>query len=77
MPTNDNHAQAIGRVEGKIDTMISRLDRIDQRHDRLEESLAATNKRVSTLENWRSWLLGAAAAFAYLAKYLPTISFGK
>lgn len=68
---NDNHAQALGRVEGKLDTVIARFDRVDQRIDGIE-------KRVAILEGWRWKLVGAIGVLTFALQYIdiPKILFG-
>jgi hypothetical protein len=55
---DDELFRAIGRIEGKLDQALPKI-----------ESLTA---RVTTLEKWQAWLKGAwfviAAAFVYLFK---------
>lgn len=44
----------LGRIDGKLDSALARMERIENGHAHLEE-------RVSALERWRAYLLGAAA----------------
>jgi hypothetical protein len=55
MNEQDNLHLIVGRVEGKIDSLLAAVTRQDERHD-------ALSKRVSSLERWRSYTLGASAA---------------
>ena len=68
----------IGRMEGKLDALITRVDamanqleaaalRNDADHDALEA-------RVAKLELWRAWMIGAAATSGALAaKVMDTL----
>lgn len=52
---NEEILLAIGRLEGKMDALITRQAVHDEELERME-------KRVRHLENSRSWLMGASAA---------------
>lgn len=58
---------ALGRLEGKVDAMLTR-----QKHQ--DEILEQHDQRIRTLEQSRSWLLGASAfigaSVSFLMKYL-------
>jgi hypothetical protein len=47
----------LGRVEGKVDALLSNQDQMRQRLDSHE-------KRISALEMYRAWQMGASAAIA-------------
>ena len=49
----------LGRVEGKLDAILSHQDRVT---DRLDDH----GKRINKLEMFRSWQLGASAVVASL-----------
>jgi len=52
---NEELLLALGRLEGKVDSLITRQAVHDERLERIDI-------RVRTLENSRSWLMGASAA---------------
>jgi hypothetical protein len=58
---------ALGRLEGKVDAMLTR-----QKHQ--DEILEQHDQRIRNLEQSRSWLLGASAiigaSVSFLMKYL-------
>ena len=58
---------ALGRLEGKVDALITRQSLID-------EELGRQEKRIRSLEQSKSWVLGAAAmvgaAVSLLVKFL-------
>jgi hypothetical protein len=66
-----NHADLalmIGRLEGKVDALHERMDRMDQgriefRKD-VNNTLESHSKRIGALERWRAYVLGIAAAAA-------------
>jgi len=64
---NEEILVALGRLEGKVDALITRQALIDEQMGRQE-------KRIRTLEQSRSWILGAAAmvgaAVSLLVKYI-------
>ena len=64
---NEEILVALGRLEGKVDALITRQALIDEQMGRQE-------KRIRTLEQSRSWILGAAAmvgaAVSLLVKYV-------
>ena len=55
METDDQILLALGRLEGKVDSLVSRQKVIDDELDKHES-------RLRSLEQGRSWMLGAAAA---------------
>ena len=64
---NDELLLALGRLEGKVDALMTRQAVHDEELERMET-------RLRTLENSRSWLMGASAAigasFALLFQWL-------
>jgi len=52
---NEELLLALGRLEGKVDSLITRQAVHDEQLERIDI-------RVRTLENSRSWLMGASAA---------------
>ena len=64
---NEEILVALGRLEGKMDALINRQSLVD-------EELSRQEKRIRTLEQSKSWVLGAAAmvgaAVSLLVKYL-------
>ena len=60
---NDEVLIGIGRLEGKVDTLLSS-------QSRLEVEIKDLTKRVGSLERDRSKLYGAAAAFGVLSGLL-------
>lgn len=65
---NEEVLIALGRLEGKVDAMMTSL-RIQQ------EELQRLDVRVRDLEQSKAWLLGAAAIISFLAgivvKFIP------
>tara|TARA_X000001388_G_scaffold74629_1_gene67961 strand:+ start:867 stop:1076 length:210 start_codon:yes stop_codon:yes gene_type:complete len=64
---NEEILVALGRLEGKVDALITRQSLID-------EELSRQEKRIRSLEQSKSWVLGAAAmvgaAVSLLVKFL-------
>jgi|TARA_R100000655_G_scaffold94765_1_gene136320 hypothetical protein len=63
METDNQILVALGRLEGKVDALISR----QAVHD---EELQRHDARLRNLEQGRSWLLGAAAVVGAVASFL-------
>ena len=63
MEPNNEILLALGRLEGKVDSLISRQKLVDEELDRPES-------RLRNLEQCRSWLLGAAAVVGAVAAFL-------
>lgn len=59
MSAQDDLMLAIGRLEGKVDSILATM-RVHH------EELKSLDERVSTLEHHRSWILGGAAAISLL-----------
>lgn len=57
--TPDNLMFMLGRIEGKLDSTLQRLDRHEQRVDEIEA-------RVIALEKSKAYLMGGAAGLATL-----------
>lgn len=66
---NDELLLALGRLEGKVDALITRQTVHDEELDRMDS-------RLRKLENSRSWLMGASAAIgasmSFLIQWLKT-----
>lgn len=60
---NEEILMALGRLEGKVDSLIT----TQAVHN---EELARHDKRLRELEQSKSWLLGAAAAAGGLAAFI-------
>ena len=65
---NEEILLTLGRLEGKVDAMMTSL-RVQ------EQELKVLDKRIRELEQSRAWMLGAAAIISMLAgvivKFLP------
>lgn len=57
---NEEVLIALGRLEGKVDAMMTSL-RVQ------EQELKVLDKRIRELENSRAWMLGAAAVIAMIS----------
>ena len=57
---NDELMLALGRLEGKVDSLISRQTVVD-------EEMRKFDTRLRSVEQSRSWLVGAAASIGALA----------
>lgn len=57
---NEEILLALGRLEGKVDAMMTSM-RIQ------EQELKVLEKRIRELENNRAWMLGAAAVISTIA----------
>ena len=72
-------------IADKIDDMEDRIDlklresayNSTKQHEliqkEIQEDLSKLSKRITVLENWRWWVLGAAAAFGFVIAKMPTI----
>ncbi|NJL70250.1 MAG: hypothetical protein HC888_00955 [Candidatus Competibacteraceae bacterium] len=49
----------LGRIDGKMDSVLLRLEHNDKIHDDLD-------KRLTSLEKWRAYILGVAAVISAL-----------
>ncbi len=65
METDNQILVALGRLEGKVDALISR----QAVHD---EELQRHDVRLRDLEQGRSWILGAAAVIGAVASFIAT-----
>lgn len=48
----------LGKLDGKLDAVLSQTAQLTSRLDEQE-------KRITAIERWRSWILGAAAAVSF------------
>lgn len=62
MTANDDLLLAIGRLEGKVDSILATMR---LHHEELER----LDTRVRTLEHGRAWALGLAAAVSIIFSY--------
>ena len=68
--------RAIGRMEGKLDLILDRMDRVDRTAEKLDERLDAVEAKVN---GWHNKVIGAGAVIGIifgligskLAKYIP------
>jgi hypothetical protein len=60
---NEQLARTLGRLEGKCDAILARLDDGSRRMD-------DHSKRIRVLESWRWLVLGGAGAVAFLMRWL-------
>lgn len=60
---NEEILLALGRLEGKVDAMMTSL-RVQ------EQELKVLEKRIRELENSRAWMLGAAAVISAIAGFI-------
>ncbi len=61
---SDNIERALGRIEGKLDSLVKTVETTDANHlTRLNDH----SKRIGVLENWKSKMLGVAAAGSVVA----------
>tara|TARA_Y100001973_G_C5205554_1_gene341260 strand:- start:3330 stop:3542 length:213 start_codon:yes stop_codon:yes gene_type:complete len=63
MESSNEILLALGRLEGKVDSLVARQKVIDDELDKHES-------RLRSLEQGKSWMLGAAAAVGALVSYL-------
>jgi len=55
----------LGRLDGKMDAVLRRMDNNDKMHDELED-------RITSLEHWRAYILGIAALLSALVATFST-----
>ena len=60
---NEELMLALGRLEGKVDSLITRQALLDQEMDKFDQ-------RIRSIENSRSWLVGAAAVCGAVGSFL-------
>lgn len=60
---NEELLIALGRLEGKVDSLITRQALYDQEMDKFDQ-------RLRSVENSRSWLVGAAAVFGAFGAFV-------
>jgi archaellum component FlaC len=65
----DSIERSLGRLEGKVDGIINTQQEAKESLDRLEN-------RTSTLERWRSQMLGGAAVAGFVASLIARAIFG-
>jgi hypothetical protein len=58
----------LGRIDGKMDAVIQRLELNDKHHEQLDD-------RVSALERWRAWILGVVAVISTVVALLASDAF--
>ncbi|WP_026868781.1 hypothetical protein [Inquilinus limosus] len=63
MAEDQNHTLLLGRVEGKLDMLIADVRKMAGQHSELET-------RVTALERWRYYVIGAAAAISFALQYV-------
>lgn len=66
MTGHDDLLLAIGRLEGKVDSILATMRQHGEELDRLDS-------RVRKLEQSRSWMLGAAGVVGALASLFPRL----
>lgn len=62
MTNHEDLLLAIGRLEGKVDSILSTMG---HHHDQIEN----LDERVRSLEGGRSWLMGGAAAISLFTSF--------
>lgn len=55
----------LGRLDGKMDAVLQRMDINDKHHDELEQ-------RITSLEHWRAYILGIAAILSAIVATFAT-----
>ncbi len=60
---NEELMLALGRLEGKVDSLITRQALLDQEMDKFDN-------RLRSVEQSRSWLIGAAAVFGGIGSFV-------
>lgn len=58
--------RSLGRIEGKQDLILARIDTLNSEHEKLKESVAGLDGRVSKVEKKLVWWAGAAATISGL-----------
>lgn len=64
MTQSDNIERTLGRIEGKLGSL-----------DRIEHALDRHERRIGVLENWKSKMLGVAAAGSIVAGIVVKVVF--
>ncbi|CUA90945.1 hypothetical protein Ga0061061_1177 [Chelatococcus sambhunathii] len=54
----------LGRIDGKLDHVIQRADKQDNRADEIERVQSLHSERITTLERDRRWVIALAAALS-------------
>ena len=62
MSTQDDLLLAIGRLEGKVDSVLATMNRHGEELERLDH-------RIRRLEQSKSWMLGAAAVVGAVSSF--------
>lgn len=62
MPTDNETMLMLGRLEGKLDALISQVGTVNNR-------LEAHEGRISDLERWRAYLVGIGAAVGVIVTH--------
>ncbi len=62
MPTDNETMLMLGRLEGKLDALISQVGTVNNR-------LEAHEDRISALEQWRAYLVGIGAAIGVIVSH--------
>ena len=62
MSTQDDLLLAIGRLEGKVDSVLATMNRHGEELERLDH-------RIRRLEQSKSWILGAAAVVGAISSF--------
>lgn len=65
----DSVERSLGRLEGKLDGLVASQKQANEALDRLEN-------RTSTLERWRSQMLGGAAVAGFVSGIIAKLVFG-
>jgi len=63
MMTDCDLHRAVGRIEGKVDAILDKLEETDARHEKAE-------KRIGSIERKVHWYSGAAAVVAAALGYV-------
>lgn len=65
MSEDQNHLYLmLGRIDGKLDHVLQRADKHDERAEELERVQSLHSERIGTLERDRRWIVGIAAALS-------------
>jgi len=67
----------LGRMEGKLDSALSRQDRLEAEHQLLRQDIEEVSKRVGRLETWRGWIIGAGTIISGVIAFLSHLILGQ